>query len=58
MWCNCLFTKKTIASKIGLTPETFSRLLQQLINKEQIAVKGRNVKFKDEISLRTQLYGG
>ena len=51
------FHKKTIASKLGLTPETFSRLLQQLINKGQIVVQGRNVEFRDEASLRAQLYG-
>lgn len=51
------FHKKTIASKLGLTPETFSRLLQQLINKGQIAVRGRNVEFRDEASLRAQLHG-
>lgn len=53
---NLPFHKKTIASKLGLTPETLSRLFQQLINKGQIAVKGRHVEFKDEKSLRAQLH--
>ena len=35
--------KQMIASKLGLTPETFSRVLQKLIKKQMIAVKGSTI---------------
>lgn len=38
-----IVNKRMIASKLGLTPETFSRVLKQLIQQELITVKGSTV---------------
>ncbi|MBV1777447.1 Crp/Fnr family transcriptional regulator [Burkholderiaceae bacterium DAT-1] len=39
--------KNLIASKLGITPETFSRVLNQLSNKGLITVNGRDVDIHD-----------
>ncbi|WP_374538093.1 Crp/Fnr family transcriptional regulator [Chitinimonas taiwanensis] len=52
------FNKNVIASKLGLTPETLSRLLHQLSAKNLIRVDGRDVQILDPEALEAQLYGG
>lgn len=39
-----LFNKKMVASKLGLTPETFSRALNQLIQNDAISVHGAKIR--------------
>ncbi|MBL8508925.1 MAG: Crp/Fnr family transcriptional regulator [Chitinimonas sp.] len=51
------FNKNVIASKLGLTPETLSRLLHQLNSKGYIAVDGRDVHILDVPGMEAQLYG-
>ncbi|QNM95128.1 Crp/Fnr family transcriptional regulator [Chitinimonas koreensis] len=49
--------KNVVASKLGLTPETLSRLLGQLSGKGYIAVEGRDVQLLDAAALEALLYG-
>lgn len=49
--------KNVIASKLGLTPETLSRLLHQLSSKGHISVDGRDIAILDVAALEAQLYG-
>ncbi|MFC4159025.1 Crp/Fnr family transcriptional regulator [Chitinimonas lacunae] len=51
------FNKNVIASKLGLTPETLSRLLHQLSSKGYISVDGRDVYIHDAAALEAQFYG-
>jgi len=46
------FHKRTIASKLGLQPETLSRSLKQLVQDGLISVKGSRIKVHDEAALR------
>jgi CRP/FNR family transcriptional regulator len=41
-----LLTKKDIASAIGATAETLSRLLRRMQSEGKLSVKGKNIKFK------------
>lgn len=50
------FNKNIIASKLGLTPETLSRLLQQLSIKGLIQVNKLDVQIPDPDALEAQLY--
>lgn len=50
------FNKSVIASKLGLTPETLSRLLHQLAEAGLIEVDGKRVHIVDAAVLETRLY--
>lgn len=52
------FNKGVIASKLGLTPETLSRLLHQLAEQDLIEVDGKRVSILDAAALETRLYAG
>lgn len=52
------FNKNVIASKLGLTPETLSRLLHQLSSAGLIAVEGRDVVIHDIAALEQRLFTG
>ncbi|GAB3256374.1 Crp/Fnr family transcriptional regulator [Chitinimonas naiadis] len=52
------FNKNVIASKLGLTPETLSRLLNQLSLAGLITVEGRDVVIHDAAELERRLYPG
>jgi CRP-like cAMP-binding protein len=52
------FNKNIIASKLGLTPETLSRLLHQLSGDGDISVEGRNVTLLDVDALSSRLLVG
>lgn len=45
--------KSVIASRLGLTPEYFSRVLHDLISAGAIGVNGRNITILDQAQLRT-----
>ncbi|MFY9326947.1 MAG: Crp/Fnr family transcriptional regulator [Georgfuchsia sp.] len=45
-------SKQVVASRLNLTPETFSRILNDLIRAELIEVKGRTVRIPDLRRLR------
>lgn len=47
--------KKTIASHIGITPETLSRSLRQLSDSGVIVVEGRNVHIQNAALLNTEI---
>lgn len=51
------FNKGLIASKLGLTPETLSRLLHQLVDARVIEVDGKRVSILDAAALQARLYG-
>lgn len=51
------FNKSLIASKLGLTPETLSRLLHQLSGAGLIEVDGKCVHIIDAAALEAHLYG-
>lgn len=48
-------TKTMVASQLNLTPETFSRILQNLRNQNLISIQGRNIHIHDISGL--QAYG-
>ena len=48
-------SKKIIASRIGMTPESFSRSLRQLIDNGVIVVEGRNVHIQNATLLNTEV---
>lgn len=50
------FNKSLIASKLGLTPETLSRLLHQLSEAGLIEVEGKRVRIIDAARLEASLY--
>jgi CRP-like cAMP-binding protein len=50
------FNKGIIASKLGLTPETLSRLLHQLGEAQLISVDGKQVDIHDIAALEERLY--
>ena len=52
------FNKVHIASKLGLTPETLSRLLQQLMQAGLISVDKLDVTIHDVQALEQRLYSG
>lgn len=45
-------SKNVIASRLNLTPEHFSRILNDLTSKGLIEVNGRNITFRDEEGIR------
>ncbi|MEJ2653832.1 MAG: Crp/Fnr family transcriptional regulator [Acidihalobacter sp.] len=49
--------KQVIASRLGITPETFSRLVQRLRNAGLLELYGAEVIVKDLVALRTYLIG-
>ncbi|MEJ2633402.1 MAG: Crp/Fnr family transcriptional regulator [Acidihalobacter sp.] len=49
--------KQVIASRLGITPETFSRLVQRLRNAGLLELHGAEVIIKDLVALRTYLIG-
>lgn len=50
------FNKSVIASKLGLTPETLSRLLHQLVEGGLISVEGKRVLIPDAEALEQRMY--
>ena len=48
-------SKKIIASRVGMTPESFSRSLRQLIDNGVIVVEGRNVHIQNATLLNTEV---
>lgn len=52
------FNKSIIASKLGLTPETLSRLLHQLAEADLISVEGKRVHIPDPAALERRIYEG
>jgi CRP-like cAMP-binding protein len=46
-------SKATVASRLNVTPEHFSRILHDLVETGLIAVEGRDVKILDVVRLRT-----
>ncbi|MDE2598002.1 MAG: Crp/Fnr family transcriptional regulator [Rhodocyclaceae bacterium] len=50
------FNKGLIASKLGLTPETLSRLLHQLAEAGLIEVSGKRVQIIDSAALEARMY--
>lgn len=48
-------TKATIASRLNLTPEHFSRILHELIEAKLIEVHGRDVRIPDPLQLRSHI---
>lgn len=50
------FNKSIIASKLGLTPETLSRLLHQLADAGLITVEGKRVHIPDVAALEQRLF--
>lgn len=50
------FNKSVIASKLGLTPETLSRLLHQLTDAGLISVDGKRVFIPDVAALEQRMY--
>lgn len=52
------FNKSIIASKLGLTPETLSRLLAQLSAEGLISVEGKGVQIHDLDALEQQMFVG
>jgi CRP-like cAMP-binding protein len=48
--------KNVVASKLGLTPETLSRLLHQLSNAGLISVDGRDVQIHDAAGLEQRFF--
>jgi CRP/FNR family transcriptional regulator, dissimilatory nitrate respiration regulator len=50
------FNKSIIASKLGLTPETLSRLLHQLSDAGLISVDGKRVLIPDAAALEQRMY--
>lgn len=50
------FNKSIIASKLGLTPETLSRLLHQLADADLITVEGKRVHIPDVSALEQRLF--
>ena len=52
------FNKSIIASKLGLTPETLSRLLHQLTDAGLISVEGKRVHIPDPVALESRIYEG
>lgn len=50
------FNKSLIASKLGLTPETLSRLLHQLSEAGLIEVEGKRVRIVDAAAMEVRLY--
>ena len=49
-------SKNVIASRLNLTPEHFSRILNDLISRDLISVDGRNITILSEAGIRD--YGG
>ncbi|MNG41084.1 hypothetical protein D3C84_1300360 [compost metagenome] len=44
-------SKRLIASKLGIQPETFSRILHRLIDAGLIAMERRNIRVLNNLSL-------
>jgi CRP-like cAMP-binding protein len=50
--------KKTIASLLNLTPETFSRVLRNLVEEGALAVSGRRIRVRNRAALTAVLASG
>jgi CRP-like cAMP-binding protein len=50
-----LVSKQVVASRLGMTPETFSRVLHELSSDGLIAVRGRSIYVPDEGALAARL---
>jgi len=46
-------SKRLVASKLGIQPETFSRILHRLVDDGLIAMERRNIRILDELSLQS-----
>jgi len=47
--------RQVIASRIGVQPETLSRLLRQMIDENLVEVSGRTIKVLDLPRLRSEI---